>query len=1097
MFNKISVKIILLVVVTTTLMALCIAVIAWRRIAETSHDQQKQAAVNILRLVTRNIQTQYDQLVDFEVEFVLKRRELLKQENATLLAYLDVLGRMAREGRIPEEQAKKLALEWVESQRKPDRDTIVFDMNLTSLSQADRSMVGSTLTGFRNIRGTDAFAYMRERLDTASQQYSVIFWPSRPGGPQRKQLGFFSSFPAWGWIIARTEPIDDLEAVMASKREAILKDVSRTLSETMLPGGGYLFMFQGNGNMLIHPALSEGLQADLIDPELFESLKKISSTPGVHIHYVQTHPGTRSPRGKIAFVEYFKPLDWYVCYSLLEKDLETAATSLIRDIMGIILASAVLTIATLLFFLRRFTKPVSDLTSLVGTLPAQDFVLNRKSRDALDKMSGRRSDEIGSLARVFTGVFEKLQKHLEELARLSRERSGHIAALEDAKLELESRVAERTANLQKTNDLLTTQMRQKEEAVASLRASEEKFRLLAETMPGIVYLARWGEGLTMLFLNDYTTRLTGYPKEDFLNGLIRFTDLVHPEDLPAVIHQAKRAVEANSPYRLEYRLRRKDGQWLWLEDHGRGVHSGQEGVSYVEGVINDVTDRVEARDHLEAAKDQAEQASRAKSDFLANMSHEIRTPLNTVLGMASLLAETDLSPAQNRYVANLTSSGRQLLDLISDILDFSRIESGKIDLAMAPFDVGRVLDDVAAVVRPAAGKKNLDFQAVMDLDLWPWRLGDMIKLRQVLVNLASNAVKFTHEGRVLITVSPSGEGKDHVLFRIKDTGEGIPEEKQRAVFEKFTQADALIHPRHGGTGLGLTISQRLVQAMGGTIRLESQPGAGSTFFFSLPLPRADAATKAPPDAGRARPLPGPFLHLRVLIAEDVPANREVVQLYLEGKQFDLTFAGDGLEALELCRTNQYDVVLMDIEMPEMDGLEATRRIRAMERETGRPPARIYALTAHAFAEFQTDCLAAGCTGFLTKPVTRDALEDALSDREPVFAKGPAVESTPTDLGGLVERIPEKFESLMPVFFQSVDQHLAEAQASLLKKDWPALARIGHSLKGTAATYSIRGLSSLGAELEAAARRQDLTTAGISMDKLRNARNGMTIEYYRD
>jgi PAS domain S-box-containing protein len=1102
MFRKISAKIIFLVVATIVVMAAGIAAVSWKRLSEASFETQKNAAVNILRLVTLNIQNQYSQLVDFEVAFIIKRRELLKQENATILAHLDALLRMAREGRLPEAEARRQALEWIGGQREPGRDIIVFDADAVSLSQADPAGVGKPLEGFRNIRGGDAFASMLERLANASENYSVISWPTRPGGPPRKQLAYFSAFPAWGWVIACTEPIDELEEIVASKREAILKDVNRTLAEIVLPGSGYLFLFHGGGEMLIHPALPRGHTDDPATTNLISRLRQAADSPGVPISYSWSPPGADAPpRPKIAFVEYFKPLDWYICYTLLEQDLKTAAMDLTREFMQLILAAAGLGIATLLFFLRRFTRPIAELMGLVGGLPEREFVLDPEGRRALERLSRRRADEVGQLAQTFMGLQGKLESHLEELGRLSRERDTYIAALEDAKTELEAKVAERTANLLRTNDLLTLEARQREETARSLRASEEKFRALAESMPGVVYLVRTDAGITTVYLNDFIRQITGYAKEDFLERRIHFLDLVHPDDLPLLRETTARAAATRTAYRMEYRLRRKDGQWRWLEDHGRGVASPEGETAALEGVIHDVTDRVESQFHLVAAKEQAEQASRAKTDFLANMSHEIRTPLNTVLGMADLLTETALSPDQRRYVQNLASSGQQLLELISDILDFSRIESGRVEIECEPFDLIGMLEDVAAIVRPAAEKKDLDIEVLAAPELWPWRYGDVTKIRQILVNLASNAVKFTHSGGVLISASEDPGQADRLLFHVVDTGEGIAKEKQRAVFEKFTQADPSIHTRHGGTGLGLAISERLAQAMGGVITLESEPGMGSMFLLSLSLPPSQAPDSAPADQARDQSERHGSRNLRILVAEDVAANQEVVRLYLQGSPVSLAFAGTGREALRLAEEEPFDVVLMDIEMPEMDGLEATRRIRALERATGRTPARIHAVTAHAFAEVRAACLAAGCDGFLAKPLTKRALLAALGLGN---GSGPrAAAHAPSRSAGppaapegeaLIERIPAQLEPLMPVFFQSVDQHLTQARAGIEAGDWAGLTRIGHAIKGTAATYGLGGLSALGAAFESAARERDAARTRDCLEQLHLARKRMIIEY---
>jgi PAS domain S-box-containing protein len=1102
MFRKISAKIIFLVVATIAVMAVGIAVVSWRRIADTSLDDQKGAALNILRLVSQNIQSQYSQLVDFEMAFIVTRRGLLKQENATILAYLEGLHSMATQGRIPEEQAKTLALEWINGQRAPERDLIVFTPDAVSLSQADRSLVGKSLAGHQNIRGGDAFLSMIERLSNAAENYSVIFWPTAPGGPVRKQLAYFSVFPAWGWIIARTEPIDDLEAIMASKREAILKDVRRTLSEVALPGKSYLFAFQGDGEMLIHPILPRGRPNDPESRDLLARIRQAAAAPDVPLAYTWSQPGLAGPpQRKLAFIKYFKPLDWYICYSLTQEDLEAAATDLTRELMGVILAGAVLGVATLLFFLRRFTRPIAQLVHLVQGLPERGFVLDKAGRLALDALAAARRDEVGGLSATIQGLLGELQGHLEELGRLGRERATHIAALEDAKQELEAKVAGRTASLMRANDLLTLEMRQREETARSLRASEEKFRALAESMPGVVYLGQADGLFTPIYLNDFIRQVTGYPKEDFLERRICLFDLIHPDDLPGVLELLNRAIRSNAPYRHEYRLRRKDGQWRWIEDHGRGAAPSAEGTPCLEGVLYDVTDRVQAQFNLVTAKEQAEQASRAKTEFLANMSHEIRTPLNTVLGMADLLTETSLSPDQHRYVRNLASSGRQLFDLLSDILDFSRIESGMIEIAPEPFDLFALLDDVAAIVRPQAEAKGLDIEVLAAPELWPQRMGDATKIKQILVNLASNAVKFTHVGGVLVSVSEDETDTQRLLFHVVDTGEGIAAEKHQAVFEKFTQADPSIHPRHGGAGLGLAISQRLAQAMGGAIRLESEPGMGSMFLFSLILPPAPAPSDRTPPPAPPRPQAGEGL--RILVVEDVAANREVIRLYLQGTAAILSFAEGGEEAVRRRQEASFDVVLMDIEMPGMDGLQATRRIRDMERATGRPPTRIIAVTAHAFSEFRAKSLAAGCDAFLSKPLTKRALMHALGLGGATYPAG--VTSAASDAKGappapsgedgeINERIPATFEPLLPVFFQSVDRSLEQAASRLAAGDWADLTRIGHTIKGTAATYGMTGLSALAAALESAARDQDAPLAQGRLTRLAAARKRLRIEY---
>lgn len=368
----------------------------------------------------------------------------------------------------------------------------------------------------------------------------------------------------------------------------------------------------------------------------------------------------------------------------------------------------------------------------------------------------------------------------------------------------------------------------------------------------------------------------------------------------------------------------------------------------------------------------AEAANRAKSEFLANMSHEIRTPLNGVVAMADALKGRVRDGEQKEMVEIIRSSGETLERLLSDILDSARIEAGKVTIEPAPFDLGQSVRDVAALWRARADEKGVS----LDLDLHPATdrtvLGDAVRVRQILTNLISNALKFTEQGSVRVAVEPVGETR--VLFTVADTGVGFDEAQKRRIFGRFQQADGSITRRFGGTGLGLAISRDLATLMGGSLDCDSVPGAGSTFWFEIDLPPVAEAKPIQTAAPRAVRRDGP---LRVLLADDHPANRKVVEVMLAAAHAELTAVEDGAQAVEAFGRDAYDLVLMDMQMPVMDGLTATRAIRALETQTGRPRTPLLMLTANAMNEHVEAGREAGADGHVTKPVTMATLFAAI------------------------------------------------------------------------------------------------------------------------
>ncbi|MBK6939070.1 MAG: CHASE domain-containing protein [Planctomycetes bacterium] len=439
----------------------------------------------------------------------------------------------------------------------------------------------------------------------------------------------------------------------------------------------------------------------------------------------------------------------------------------------------------------------------------------------------------------------------------------------------------------------------------------------------------------------------------------------------------ERAIAHREDFDLELPFVTARDRSIWVRAIGRPIVDGDR-VVRVAGAFQDITEQRSVRTALQLAKDTAEAATRSKSEFLAMMSHEIRTPLNGVIGVTSLLMESKLDAAQLDLVRTVHESGAALLVILNDVLDFSKIEAGRLELEHVPFDLHRVVDDARRLFAGRAQEKRIGLKSTVRAEVPERVVGDPGRLRQVLLNLVGNAVKFTERGSVEIALTTfEASGRKHgVRFEIVDTGPGMTTETMSRLFQPFTQASAAVTRAFGGTGLGLAIAKRLVESMGGSITCDSQAGFGSTFRVELVFDAADTKSTATKLEAVASPAGDrPALGLRVLLAEDNPINQKVARRMLDRLGCEVQVAENGQVAVELFAQGDYDVVLMDWHMPVLDGIEATKRIRAMERARHVP---IIALTANAMPGDIDTCRLAGMDEFVAKPVTMERMQAVLA-----------------------------------------------------------------------------------------------------------------------
>ncbi len=718
----------------------------------------------------------------------------------------------------------------------------------------------------------------------------------------------------------------------------------------------------------------------------------------------------------------------------------------LRDRMIFILTICLgVSLLIVMFFSRSITKPISKLTQGAEALGKGDLGY---------RVEIRTKDELGQLASSFNKMAEDLTKRTKELTA--------------------------------ANENLQREIIDREKTEEKLIESEHLYQDLYDNAPDM-YCSVDAKTTLVIQCNLTLAEKLGYSKDEIVGKPI--FHLYHPGCMEGVKNAFNTFVTKGEVNNAELILQHKNGSKIFVILNVSASRDKQGNVHHSRSSWRDITERKKAEEELLNAKEHAEVASRTKSEFLASMSHEIRTPMNAIIGMADLLTDTELSEEQREYVEISKNAGDNLLNLLSDILDISKIESGYLEMEQIGFDLHELIKKTGDVMAIRAHAKGLEFVDDIEDDVPGKLIGDPNRLRQICVNLIGNAIKFTRKGEIVFRVHLENQTDGYVslLFSVTDTGIGIPHEKKESIFDIFSQADSSTTRKFGGTGLGLSIARKFVEMMHGRIWVESEEGKGSVFYFSAEFQKQGVEQIkeeiSSQDAKKTLSAANGIRSLRTLVVEDDRLNQNLMTRLLEKQGHKLRIAQNGRIAIEMFKKEDFDLVLMDVNMPDMDGYEATRMIRKLETRNSQPATRIpiLAITALAFQGDKEKCLNAGMDGYIAKPIRKDELIEVLekfaadSPRKQQYNKEEeSGDTAPTpetvfDMAGMLKRINGDeglLKEIAGIFIDDAfSEYLSPIKMAIGNRNSDALGKISHKLKGSALNVGGKATASAALQLE--------------------------------